>query len=412
MDILSNQFIINNIASLGGMLLLSFVISFLLTPVIGRLAKWVGAVDLPKDLRAKNERGFSTRLHTTPKLKLGGVAMAISILIVLILTGNLFALPKGIILGAIVICIGGIIDDIWELKSTYQLMFHVVAALCVIILSGISITSINVLQTNINFNWFSVLIEIGRFGYNFVFPADLITIVWIVGMINVINWVGGVDALNGSVTSIALATILLFAVSSGNIVIAGLIAVHLGSVLGVLPFNYYPSKIFYGSAGDYLNGFLLAIFAIFAGTRWTATILLLAMPIIDAVIVIYTRFKQHPELFKNPLKLFSISDRNHLHHRLLAAGYTPKMVTLIEITIMVLICAIAIFFSNLRQDLVAIIAGGSLLLTFFTLVFFLKKNKERRKQFSYLNGNSDEPIKPVVNVIYKDDEDSEEKFVY
>lgn len=409
MELITNPYILKNLTTLGEMFLLTFFISLLLTPVVGRISKLVGAIDKPKLNRSVNERGYATRIHTEPKLKLGGLAMAIAIITVLLISGNLAVLPKGIILGAIIICIGGVIDDIWEVSATYQLIFHIAAAFSVIVFSGISITEVNLFQTTINLNWVSILIEIGSFGYNLVFPGDLITLLWIVGMINIINWVGGVDALNGSITTIALFTILLFAISNGNIAIAGLIAVHLGGVLGVLPFNYYPSKIFYGSAGDYLNGFLLAIFAIFAGTRWTATILLLAMPIIDALIVVYRRFKEHPELFKNPAKLFSISDKNHLHHRLLAVGYTPKMVTLIEMTIMVSISAIALFFSNLRQDVVAVIAGGSLLLTFFTAVFLLKQRKAKVTK----SNDGEEIIVPVVNVVYKDSEEEEkEKFVY
>jgi len=410
MSIIENPYIIQNMSQVLSALFFAFILSFLLTPFIGRLASFLGAVDLPAYLRKKNERGIETRIHTESKLKLGGLAMVVSIFIVLIATGTLVLIPKGVILGVIVITVLGFLDDIFDLSSVVQLLFQVLAAFLVV-LSGISITSISFLETTIDFNWFSALFELANFSYNFIFPADFITIFWIVGMINVINWVGGIDGLNGSVSSIALFTILVFTLGAGNIPLAIMIGIHLGSVLGVLPFNYPPSKIFYGSIGDYLNGFLLAIFAIFASTRWAATLVLLGLPIIDGLFVVISRIRTNPELAKKPWKIFSVSDKNHLHHRLMSAGYSNKTVLLIEISIMAILCSIAVYFSEIRLEVISIILALTIIFVLFSLIFFLKKRNEKLESSRRNQILLSQTKEAVVKVVYKESEE-DEKFTY
>lgn len=414
MDLFTNPYIINNLFNILGLTFSAFIIAFLLTPLAGRLAVLIGAVDLPASLRKKSERGISTRIHSYIYPKLGGLAVVIAILATLFFNSSTIVVGKGIILGIIVITIFGFLDDKFELNSKLQLLGQIIAAF-IIVASGISITTINFLSIQLNFDWFSSIITFAGYTYNFIFPADLITILWIVGLINVINWVGGVDALNGSVTSVALITLMLISLSNGNIVLAGLIAIHLGAVLGVLPYNYPPGKIMYGSIGDYLNGYLLAVFAILGSTKWSASIIILAMPILDGLIVLYTRFKENPKLLRTPLKILQISDRNHLHHRLLDAGYSKKAVTLIESTIMVIVCSIALVFTDLRTDVLAFIIGMAFLFICFTTIFILKKRgKNKNKATDILReiNRANNPEKEITIKTYYDEEKEEEKFIY
>lgn len=414
MDLFTNPYIINNLSLVLGFAFMSFIIAFLLTPLMGKLALKVGAVDLPAWLRSKGERGITTRIHEYVYPKLGGLAVITAVLVTLLFNNSFISVGKGVVLGIIIIAVIGYLDDRYELNSKLQLLGQVLAAAAVVA-SGISITSINFLSTQLNFDLFSTIIRFAGFTYNFVFPADILTILWIVGLINVINWVGGVDALNGSVTSVALFTLMLINLANGNIALAGLIAIHLGAVLGVLPFNYPPGKIMYGSAGDFLNGFLLAVFAILGSTKWTASMIILAMPIIDGLLVVYMRFKTNPHLLKSPLKILQISDKNHLHHRLIDAGYSKKTVTLIETTMMIIVCSIALIFSNLRTDALAFILGIAFIFVSFAVVFVLKKRGQRKSRADEILEEmkvQDIPEKEIVIQTIKAEEKEDEKFWY
>ena len=167
--------------------------------------------------------------------------------------------------------------------------------------------------------------------------------------------------------------------------------------------------------GDYLNGYLLAIFAILTGTKWSTTLILLALPIIDAIFVIFIRFRDHPEVRKNPLKILNISDKNHLHHRLLAAGYGHKTVTLIEVCIMVIVCTIAITLSSTRQEIAALAIGWTVILVVFTIIYFIKKRKDKNEKMrKFIDTKLAKEAKKdaIVKVIFKDEEGKDEKFIY
>jgi UDP-GlcNAc:undecaprenyl-phosphate GlcNAc-1-phosphate transferase len=413
MNILSNSYLIQNIAVIWGIIFFGFILAFLFTPLFGMIAKRVGAVDLPANQRKKNERGIDTRIHAYPYPKLGGLAVALAFFIVLGVSGSLSFIPTGILIGIFIIIVLGIIDDVFEISAPVQFGLQFLAAFAVVA-SGISITQMIIFGTPISFDWLpEIIIQIGNFTYNFIFPGDLITIFWIVGLINVINWVGGVDGLNAVISSLALGTMLILVISTGNIPLAIVIAAYLGSVLGVLPFNWNPGKIMYGSVGDYLNGYLLAIFAIVGGIKWNATLIVLALPILDGIFVLYSRWKSHPELRKSPLKLMGLSGYNHLHHRILAAGYSKKLVVLIEGTMMFVICTIVLFFSGIDEEYLAIpVVLGLILIIFTTFTFKTKQNKKRNELIRAKQLQEEEAKKDViVNTIYKDDSD-DEKFVY
>jgi len=425
MEIFNNPDLIKNINTVLGIAFLTFVVSFLLTPLIGRLSQYVGAIDLPARLRQKTERGYNTRLHSNPYPKLGGLAMFIAMALVavgLLVFSNEFknvSSYTGVLLGIIIIVVLGFLDDIYEISGGTQILFQFLAA-SMVVLSGISINSITVLGSTINFNWFSTIIDIGSLSQVITFPGSIITILWIVGLINVINWVGGVDALNGVVSSIASGTMLLLVLATGNIDLAILISIHLGAILGVLPFNYNPGKIMYGSIGDYLNGYLLAVFAILGGARWSATIILLALPIIDGIYVVYTRLRDFPETRKSLSKLLSVSGYNHLHHRLLSAGYSKKMVVFTEGSIMLLISIAVLMFSDIRQEYSAIITGVGIIIVVFILVAVQMRKAEKQKRLkSAVQVVQDEmKEKEAENVVIttkvkeEGDEDKDEKFIY
>jgi len=433
LDILQNEFIIKNVSNFFLVVLFAFLVSFILTPFIGRLAKSLGAIDKPKNLRLRTERGFDTRIHSEPKLKLGGISIIISIVLGVLIFQNSDVLGNvlkinfesiiGIVLGILVIMVLGILDDIYEISAIKQLTLQILAAVLAIFFSVGTIDQINFLNISINLSLVRIPIQIGILQEIYLVSL-LFTIFWIVGIINIINWVGGVDGLNGSVTSTVLVTLAFITLSNGNIPISLLIALHLGGVLGVLPYNYYPSKIFYGSVGDYLNGYLLAIFALLSGTKWSSTLILLSLPIIDAIYVVYLRFRKYPQYLKTPWKILSISDRNHLHHRLLDSGFSQKAVMQIELSITFLLCLFALFTTDLRSEVLAFIGGLVFLSVFLSIVLILKHNYQKKTQFysiitkAFTQDKDSKPIKPKVKIVFQkenqEDEKNqrEEKFIY
>lgn len=425
MEIFNNPELIKNLNTVLGIALITFIVSFLITPLVGRLSQYVGAIDLPARLRQKTERGYNTRLHSNPYPKLGGLAMFISMIVVgamIVIFSHEFrniSSYTGVILGILIIVALGFLDDVYEISGGMQLLFQFLAA-SMVVLSGISINSITVLGTTIDFNWFSTIIDIGGLTQVITFPGSIITILWIVGLINVINWVGGVDALNGVVSSIASGTMLLLVLATGNISLAVLIAMHFGAILGVLPFNYNPGKIMYGSIGDYLNGYLLAVFAILGGTRWSATVILLALPIIDGLYVVFTRLRDFPETRRSITKLLSTSGYNHLHHRLLSSGYSKKMVVFIEGSIMLLISVAVLMFSDIKQEYSVIITGVGIVLALFILVSVQVRRAEKKARLKTAVQVVEEELREneakdvVVTTKVKDSKDDEkdEKFIY
>lgn len=421
-DKITNPVLIENLSEVSLGFIAAFLLALFLAPLSDRLAHVIGAVDLPKNMRGADDVTANRRIHEGIQTRLGGLASAFAIVIAVVVLGYMDFIPRGVAVGFIIVVGIGLLDSIYDLDSRLQLLGQAIAAF-ILVFAGNTILQVDVGFFLIDLNWYSDLIfEVAGYSYNFIFPADIITIIWIVGMINAINWVGGIDGLNGSISSLAGLTFLLIVLDRANpdIALAALIAIYLGAILGVLPFNWYPQKMMYGSIGDYLNGYLLAVFAIFSSTRWVATIIILGLPLLDALLVIATRFRDHPEVRKNPLKILSVSDKNHLHHRLLASGYSKKMVVLIEIAMMFVLCTIAFWFSGIEREYFAMFAAITLIIIAFTVIAFLRKRNQRETTIRLLTEDTSPVIQKeaVVNIITdqeekkgKEDEDYE-RFIY
>ena len=423
-NIFNNPIIIENITNIIASGFVAFLISFLITPWVGKLAYFTKAIDIPPKFRSKSDKSLASRINEGTKPRLGGVSMLIAIFVTLLLSNLVFEFNQnisvssiGIILGILIIGFIGFLDDKYDIPGIYQLIGHMASA-AVLIYFGISLPDkINFLNFSIDLNTFSKIFEVGGLTYEFVFPSHFLTLIWVVLIINFINWVGGVDGLNISLSSIISFTMLLFALSASNIPLAILISIHIGSNLGLLPYNYYPSHIIPGSVGDFLNGYLIAVFAILGDTRWTITIIVLSIPLIDALFVIWTRIKLHPEVFRNPFKILSISDTNHLHHRLMALGFSRKTVLLIEITLISFLCSVAVIFGINPNDsgdklLIAFAISVTFLLILFTAVSFQKERIVKKSRI--VKVSTEGKGSAVVKVILEDEQDEEdsERFSY
>lgn len=278
--------------------------TWLLTPLARRLALRCGIVDKP-DVRKQ---------HRDPVPYCGGVAvfggLLVGLIALLVLArnpsrsfDNLDVRTLALVGGGAVMFGLGLLDDVKNLRARHKLLvqFGLAAAMW---FCGIRIEGIQVSET--------LRFDFGVFGF-------LITVVWIAGVTNAINFIDGLDGLAAGIGAISAAAIGYVAFESGQYPVAAMLAILCGSLLGFLPHNRHPAKIFLGDAGSLLIGFLLATSAVATSSKSAAFVsvagpfLALALPILDLCFAVMRRWIERRGLFS--------ADRNHVHHRLLALGY-------------------------------------------------------------------------------------------
>jgi UDP-GlcNAc:undecaprenyl-phosphate/decaprenyl-phosphate GlcNAc-1-phosphate transferase len=304
-------------------------IAALCTFVVRWVAHTYHVVDSPSD------KHRARRVHTTPTALLGGVAVISAFILGVTaaspwLLGG-YLLPKhliGVVIAAIVLLIGGIVDDKLDIRPQWQIAFPILATL-VVIASGIGIDYItNPFGGVIHFdNWNIELFRVNGIPYHFTVWADLFTFCWMMLMIYTTKFLDGMDGLVSSVSVIGLLTI--GALSFTAIVWqpeTGMLAwIAAAAFLGFLIFNWHPASIFLGESGSTFAGFILGVMAIISGGKIATAVLVLGIPLLDVVWVIVRRlFIEHRSPFK--------ADRKHLHLRLLDAGFSqPRAVSLLVI---------------------------------------------------------------------------------
>ena len=302
--------------------LLAFITTFVVTPHTMRLAKKVGAIDIPND----------RRVNKKPMPRLGGLAVIsgflVSIIYLFITTSiegklNLFGEENyyikmiGFFAGIVVLGITCYIDDVKGIPSLVKLTAQIIASI-IVVACGIRIENISIPFTQ------------GKIVISEVF-SYIITICWIVGITNAINLIDGLDGLSSGVTLIScLSLLMVFALNGSPLIAIVLITALAGALVGFLPFNFSPAKTFIGDTGSNFMGFSLAIISILGVAKtYTALVLIapiiiLGMPIFDTIFAIFRRI-----IKGKSIKAVFKPDKGHLHHKLMSKGYTQKQAVLI-----------------------------------------------------------------------------------
>jgi UDP-GlcNAc:undecaprenyl-phosphate/decaprenyl-phosphate GlcNAc-1-phosphate transferase len=299
-------------------LLICFITSIFITPVVKKLAFKIGATDKP------NHR----KVHQKIMPRLGGLAVYISFIIgILILQPN-SEYHLGIVLGSFIIILTGIFDDIYELSAKIKLLGQLLAAFSVVILGGVHVDFINIP--------FIGQVEFG------ILSIPL-TILWIVGITNAINLIDGLDGLASGVSSIALITIAGMAFIMGNTYVVIIALIMLAGTIGFLYYNFHPAKIFLGDTGALFLGYMISVLALLGFKNITMIsliipIIILGVPISDTFFAIARRI-----LHKQPL---SAPDKSHLHHCLLGLGFTHRQTVLLIYAMAAFFGLVAIIFSQ------------------------------------------------------------------
>jgi len=332
---------------------MSAIISFVLTPIVRRIAIKTGAMDIPKDNR---------RVHKEPMPLIGGLAIFFAVIIVTLIFLPLTREIISMIIGSAIIVMGGIIDDYKELSPKKKFLFELIAGI-VLIIGGIKIDFItNPFSKDIallDLKWLSIPV----------------TLFWIVGITNTLNFIDGLDGLSAGVAMISSLTLMIVAGKFGYSNIIILSAAMAGACLGFLPFNFNPAKIFMGDTGALFLGFMLSAITIEGVMKSVATIaivapiLILSVPIFDTTFAIFRRLLNGQSIVA--------ADKGHLHHRLLSRGFSQRKSVLILYGISALFGVIAILVSQANSKQAVYLSIALLLATVLIAIklgIFEKRN--------------------------------------
>lgn len=265
------------------------------------------------------------RVHTTPVPRGLGVAIFLAFLVGVAAT---YLLPVArqsqeterillVVIGSAIVVGVMLVDDALSLDPLTKLIWQIMAA-AVVILPRLRSIDHGIVIDRLNLPFFGTV----------TFPiviAIVGTFVWLVGMMNVMNWVDGIDGLAASVTLVSCAVLFVHTYwGSGTVpqFTISLLPLILGAaVLGFLPFNWYPAKVIMGDAGAMFLGYSLAVISIIGGAKIATALLVLGLPLLDGLWVTVYRMSHG----RSPAE----ADMGHLHHRLLAAGLGQRTIVLL-----------------------------------------------------------------------------------
>ncbi len=343
------------------------IFSFVLTLILVLLAlkffpKW-GLMDRPKKYGLKRK----------PIPYYGGLIFIIVFFVSTLIFVKIDARVFGVLLGGFMIATVSFLDDLKGLNPWIRLAIQFLGALSVVI-SGIGIASIsNPLGDPIVLDQLKLTIPIGDTALTITLLADLFTIFWIVLIVNTMNFLDGLNGLVSGVSFIAVATLFVLSIGEYNIVDQSTVAT-LAVIVATMTFvfwifDFHPAKILMGDTGSMFLGFLIAVFAIFAGGKIATAFLVLGFPILDAFWVITRRIVQG----RSPMQ----GDLKHLHHRLVEVGLTERKALLLIYLLCAFFGGSAIFLGTTQKLYLIIMMGLIMVIMASIIVFYgLKKLKK------------------------------------
>lgn len=305
------------ISWLGAVFLIGTCASLLITPLVIRAAGALGLYDSPDGVR---------RLHASPVPRLGGIAVYLATAIVsggVFFIGTAVFVPGhairpddariliGTFIGASLLFLVGLLDDIRGLRPSTKFIAQVTAAIIAY--------------------YFGVRLESATLGYGVGVPVGILSaplvILWIIAVTNAYNFVDGLNGLAGGIAIVACATAATVALTLGNIAVLVPAVALGGAMLGFLHFNFPRARVFLGDSGSLSAGFLLAVLLLKSaevrGPSVLVVVPILAMfvPLIDVLLAIIRRWLRGVPL--------SGADARHIHHRLLALGLSQERTSIL-----------------------------------------------------------------------------------
>lgn len=268
-----------------------------LTPVSKWLAPHIGVMDRP------NPR----KIHSSPVPRMGGVAILMAVMGMLLVLRSQMEIQQlvAMVFAAAFMSFLGLVDDRFTLSAYVRLVAQIAAGVFIY--------------------WSGIRIQI------FANPwlDGSLTVFWIVGITNAMNFLDNMDGLSAGVGAIASAFFLVLAVQNGQFLVSALSAALLGACVGFLVWNLNPASVFMGDSGSMFLGFMLACVAIklrfvaqTTTVSWMVPLLVMGLPVFDTSLVFISRLRRR----KNPL---TTPGRDHTSHRIAAHGFTRREAVLV-----------------------------------------------------------------------------------
>ena len=333
-----------------------FGLSFILTAFWTKQGNAWGLVDLPRE----------RRIHTTPRPYTGGLAIFIAFNLTLLLTGGLtFPYLWPIAGGGLVIFLLGLIDDKYDLSPGLKLVVQFLVA-AFMTWAGVRIVYLT--------NPFGEMVALGWKGYP-------LTVLWLVLTINVINIIDGLDGLAAGIAAIAGLSLLIIGFGLGQSAAVFLCAILIGVLLGFLPYNFYPARIFMGNSGAYYLGFMLGVISVIGALKLPTALALvipvfaMGIPFLDTFWAVWRRWRNGEKITRG--------DRYHIHHLLLTSGLGMKKAVFVLYGLSMLSGLASVFLSRatLRLGFLIVLIGiGLIFLCFYGLMGLQSAAREREKE--------------------------------
>lgn len=326
--------------------LLSLLLSYLITPLIGFFAAKLKIIDEPAE----------NKFHKKPTPRLGGVAIFISYSVPLILINGIDHGARTILLGGLLILSIGILDDIKRVSAVYKLIFIFIVTL-LLARHGIGL----------------------RLFHDLPAVSFLLTLLWVAGVTSAFNAVDNMDGLAAGLALISATTFFIIALRTSQWALAGLSVALIGSTLGFLRHNFHPAKIFMGDSGSLFLGFTLASLG-FMG-EWSENsvkasiipILVLGVPVFDLAYIVIGRWVDG--VTKSIVEAITFCAKDHLSHRLILLGLNYRTVILFIYLVSICISIGAVVLQNAaKAD--AILLFIQFILTFITILMIINLTRK------------------------------------
>ena len=338
--------------------LFAFVGAIIFTWLAIRLSAKFGIMDFPDAER---------KVHTRPVPLLGGVAVFAAYTLALLLNFHFSWELKGVVIASFFLMISGLLDDVKGLSAAARLLIQVLCALVVV--------SFGVCLKIIPDNWpFSYTLEV------------IITVIWIVGITNALNFMDGIDGLAAGITLIASSAFFVIAYQTGQGYFAFLNIALAGASLGFLVFNFYPAKIFLGDAGSSFLGFSLASLAVMGDWAEKKPIVAFSIPLLVLAVLIFDMvYISASRIYHGKVKTFKewieYTGKDHLHHRLLRIGFSQVQAVLFIylISIVFAFAALALRYATMAQAVLLLLQGIFILIIVTVLMMVGHEHMQEKR---------------------------------
>ena len=301
-------------------LLVSFLISLFLTPLAKKIGLSINAYAV------ENNR----TVHHGKIVRIGGLAMYVSFIITMAIFVHPDSTFDAIIIGACIVFLGGLLDDMFDLKPIIKFAIQIVAALYVVLVGKIQLTEMNLVFFTVEVSAINVFISV----------------LWIVGVTNAINLIDGLDGLSCGISIIVLCVIGFIGYQMRRIDVAIVALILSGAIAGVLPYNFHPASIFVGDSGALFMGFMISCLSLlgFKSSTFISLmfpLIILFIPLADTTLAIIRRKANGHKI--------SEADRSHLHHVLMfkiGLSHRNTVLLLYLVTLLFGLDAIIMFFDQ------------------------------------------------------------------